>query len=241
MRGTSRESSNWMSLSDMMTGLMIIFLFIAIAYMADQKRQTQKFKEYAVLQNELYQDLQSALEEIEEVKVKPDLSIVISNESSTFTFGKDDLSRAFKATLDTFYEAYLDVLLDDKYRAFISEVRIEGHTDKAPYKKGESKDPFISNVELSQDRARHVLEYLWSTDRIQKSSNDIIEILEYWFTANGLSYGRMVNFEGKLIHRLEKTEAKLIPNDDASRRVEFRIVTNAANLIDEYNKKNSND
>ena len=241
MRGTSRESSNWMSLSDMMTGLMIIFLFIAIAYMADQKRQTQKFKEYAVLQNELYQDLQGALAEIEEVEVKPDLSIVISNENSTFEFGQDDLSSSFKLTLDTFYEAYLDVLLDGKYRAFISEVRIEGHTDKAPYRKGESKDPFISNVELSQNRARHVLEYLWSTDRIQTASSEIIEILEFWFTANGLSYGRMVNSEGKLIHRLGNTEAKLIPNDPASRRVEFRIVTNAANLIDEFNNKKSNE
>jgi len=241
MRGTSRESSNWMSLSDMMTGLMIIFLFIAIAYMADQKRQTQKFKEYAVLQNELYQDLQGALEEIDEVELKPDLSIVISDENTTFTFGGDDLSPEFEATLDTFYEAYLDVLFDDKYRAFISEVRIEGHTDKARYKKAESKDRFISNVELSQDRARHVLEYLWSSKRIQTTSSELIEILEYWFTANGLSYGRMVNSEGKLIHRLGNTETKLIPDNDASRRVEFRIVTNAANLIDEYNKKISHD
>ena len=43
MNNSSREASNWMSLSDMMTGLMIVFLFIAIAFMKQQNNQTKKF------------------------------------------------------------------------------------------------------------------------------------------------------------------------------------------------------
>lgn len=235
MKGNSRDASNWMSLSDMMTGLMIIFLFIAIAYMAQQNRETQKFKEYAVLQNQLYQDLQGALEQIEEVEVKPDLSIVISDENSTFESGGDDLSPAFESMLDDFYDAYLDILLGKKYKNFISEVRIEGHTDKDRYRKAESKDPFISNVELSQDRARHVLEYLWMSERIQNVSKEDRRLLEFWFTANGLSYGRMVDKQGRLVHRFGEVKSKMVPDNNASRRVEFRIVTNASSLIDEYN------
>ena len=237
MNNSLREASNWMSLSDMMTGLMIVFLFIAIAFMKQQNNQTQKFKEYAILQNELYDDLQGALKEIEEVEVKPDLSIVISESDFTFKSAESTLKSEFKRMLDTFYSAYLKVLLKDKYRSFIKEVRIEGHTDPERYKKGESSNPFISNVELSQDRARHVLEYLWNTSDFKSVSRKDRKTLEYWFTANGLSYGRMVDKQGRLVYRNGNTSSKLVPDKSASRRVEFRIVTNAANLIDEYNKK----
>ena len=237
MNNSSREASNWMSLSDMMTGLMIVFLFIAIAFMKQQDNQTQKFKEYAILQNELYDDLQGALKDIEEVEVKPDLSIVISESDFTFKSAESTLTDEFKIMLDNFYSAYLKVLLNEKYRAFIKEVRIEGHTDPERYKKAESSNPFISNVELSQDRARHVLEYLWNTDDFKKINQADRQILEFWFTANGLSFGRMVDSQGRLVYEESRAGEKLKPDFDASRRVEFRIVTNAANLIDEYNQK----
>lgn len=237
MNNSSREASNWMSLSDMMTGLMIVFLFIAIAFMKQQDNQTKKFTEYARLQNELYDDLQGALQDIEEVEVKPDLSIVISERDFTFNSGASTLKGEFKLMLDEFYRAYLKVLLKEKYRPFIKEVRIEGHTDSKRYKRGESKNPFISNVELSQDRARHVLEYLWNTPEFKNVNQKDRKILEYWFTANGLSYGRMVDKKGRLVYRIGKSFSKLIPDNNSSRRVEFRIVMNAANLIDEYNKK----
>ena len=237
MNNSSREASNWMSLSDMMTGLMIVFLFIAIAFMKQQNNQTKKFKEYAVLQNELYDDLQGALKDIEEVEVKPDLSIVISESDFTFKSGQSTLESEFKNMLDNFYSAYLEVLLKEKYRPFIKEVRIEGHTDPERHKKGESSIPFISNVELSQDRARHVLEYLWNTPDFKNVNQKDRKTLEYWFTANGLSYGRMVDKTGRLVYRIGEAHLKLLPDKSSSRRVEFRIVTNAANLIDEYNKK----
>jgi outer membrane protein OmpA-like peptidoglycan-associated protein len=237
MNNGSREASNWMSLSDMMTGLMIVFLFIAIAFMKQQVNQTQKFKEYALLQNELYDDLQGALKVIEEVELKPDLSIVISESDFTFKSGASTLENEFKLMLDEFYKAYLKVLLKEKYRPFIKEVRIEGHTDSERYKGGESKNPFISNVELSQDRARHVLEYLWDTPDFKDVNQKDKKTLEYWFTANGLSYGRMVDKRGRLVYRIGEAHSKLVPDNTASRRVEFRIITNAANLIDEYNKK----
>ena len=237
MNNSSRETSNWMSLSDMMTGLMIVFLFIAIAFMKQQNNQTKKFKEYADLQDDLYDDLQGALKDIEEVEVKPDLSIVISESDFTFKSAQSTLKSEFRSMLDNFYSAYLEVLLKDKYRAFIKEVRIEGHTDPERYKKGESSIPFISNVELSQDRARHVLEYLWNTHDFRIVNQKDRKTLQYWFTANGLSYGRMVDKKGRLVYRISEANSNLVPDNTTSRRVEFRIVTNAANLIDEYNKK----
>lgn len=237
MNNSSREASNWMSLSDIMTGLMIVFLFIAIAFMKQQVNQTKKFEEYEELQNQLYDDLQKEIAHIDEVELKQDLSIVISENDFTFESGLSTLKPQFEDMLDSFYRAYLKVLLKNKYRDFIKEVRIEGHTDPERYTKGESENPFISNVELSQDRARHVLEYLWNTDDFKKINQADRQILEYWFTANGLSFGRMVDSQGRLVYEESRAGEKLKPDFDASRRVEFRIVTNAANLIDEYNQK----
>jgi len=237
MNNSSREASNWMSLSDIMTGLMIVFLFIAIAFMKQQVNQTKKFEEYEELQNQLYDDLQKEIAHIDEVELKQDLSIVISENDFTFESGLSTLKPQFEDMLDRFYRAYLKVLLKNKYRDFIKEVRIEGHTDPERYKKAESSNPFISNVELSQDRARHVLEYLWNTDDFKKINQADRQILEFWFTANGLSFGRMVDSQGRLVYEESRAEEKLKPDFDASRRVEFRIVTNAANLIDEYNQK----
>ena len=238
MKGGSREASNWMSLADLMTGLMMVFMLVAVTFMRQQTRQTIRFREYAGLQDNLYQDLQSALKEIKEVEVKPDLSIVISEDGFSFDSGDDELKPEFREMLDLFYRSYLKVLLKDDYRPFIKEVRIEGHTDRDRYRAGESKNPFISNVELSQDRSRHVLEYLWQTEDFRSISKEEMRVLEYWFTANGLSYGRMVDSSGRLVHRLGAAKEQLQPDDSKSRRVEFRIVTNAANLIDEYNNKN---
>ena len=44
MFGSSRNSSssNWMSTTDLMSGLMIVFMFIAIAYMVFIDRKTEK-------------------------------------------------------------------------------------------------------------------------------------------------------------------------------------------------------
>ncbi|MBX2897898.1 MAG: hypothetical protein KF763_20820 [Cyclobacteriaceae bacterium] len=59
----SSTGSHWISIADMMSGLMMIFLFIAVSYMINVTREKDKIKEIAVtynrLQNELYDDLYS--------------------------------------------------------------------------------------------------------------------------------------------------------------------------------------
>ena len=53
---------HWISISDMMAGLMVIFLFIAISYMlhvqAEQERIEQIAVTYEKLQSDLYADLE---------------------------------------------------------------------------------------------------------------------------------------------------------------------------------------
>lgn len=55
------SESQWVSISDLMSVLMMIFLFIAISYMLNVIKEKDKIKEIAVtynkLQTELYDDL----------------------------------------------------------------------------------------------------------------------------------------------------------------------------------------
>lgn len=61
MFGSKASGNHWISISDMMSGLMMIFLFISVTYMINVTREKDKIKEIAVtynrLQNELYDDL----------------------------------------------------------------------------------------------------------------------------------------------------------------------------------------
>ena len=44
----TEDGEHWLSLSDMMSGLMVIFLFIAITYMMNAKHEKDKVVEIAV-------------------------------------------------------------------------------------------------------------------------------------------------------------------------------------------------
>jgi len=60
------DSDSWISISDMMAGLMVIFLFIAITYIRPVQEQQSKIREIAVAFNEselsILNDLRSEFE-----------------------------------------------------------------------------------------------------------------------------------------------------------------------------------
>ena len=71
--------------------------------------------------------------------------------------------------------------------------------------------------------------------RLQYSEKEK-KLLEYWFTVNGLSYGKSVDNEGNYTIESDNPIDK-----DRSRRVEFRIVTSGedvlVNFVNELEKK----
>src|SRR6185503_10258025 len=77
--------AHWIPLSDLMTGLMMMFLLIAVAYMVQIEAQSKRMKEvavlYDVLSTQLYNDLYT--------EFKPDLDrwgAQISKEKLTVQF-----------------------------------------------------------------------------------------------------------------------------------------------------------
>lgn len=229
----SKKESHWIPLADLMTVLMVIFLFMSISYMAlvekRQKEQNQIFKDYEESKVTLYNELNAAFKNDFakwDLKLDKDLSIKFINPQVLFRTGSSEISSHFQEILTDFLPKYLSVVLQEKYKEKIAEIRIEGHTDTKPI--GLSGDPYIDNMKLSQDRGRNVLAFL----RMQNCFTDLKptekERLQYWLTANGLSYGRTVDKNYKI-----SFDSKKPIDNDKSRRVEFRIVTTSEAIINE--------
>lgn len=119
-----------------------------------------------------------------------------------FESGEHDLSDAGRRFVDQFLPVYLEVLFSDEYSQYVSEIIIEGHTD--------SKGEYLSNLELSQQRALAVANYMLG-DRCKAISSDMQERLRPVITVNGRS-------ESQLIFNADGSE-----NMDASRRVVFKF------------------
>lgn len=225
----------WMSVSDLMTGLMIIFLFIAISYISRVKKNQNVLSNYVETKQKLHEKLVNEFKgdtAVWQMSIGKDLSMKFNNPTVLFASSSYELTPQFKLILDKFLPQYLDILLKDSLRKNIQEIRIEGHTDDVKYDQYD-KDPYIANAILSQQRALSVLRYLRQMPSFQRYTHDEKQLLEYWFTANGLSYGKSLDANGTYTIKSGK------PIDATrSRRVEFRIITTGEEVLENFVNKN---
>ena len=221
----------WMSVSDLMTGLMVIFLFIAISYIRKVQENQTVLTDYVETKTQLHDKLVKEFEGDTsrwQMTIGKDLSMRFNNPQVLFAPGSSDLTTEFKQILDEFLPRYFDILLNDSLRSEIVEIRVEGHTDDVPYPQLDS-DPYIANVILSQRRSLSVVQYFRSMPDFEMYSEEEKKLLEYWFTANGLSYGKSVDNDGNYTIKSNKAIDK-----DRSRRVEFRIVTSGEDVLENF-------
>ena len=216
-RAAEQEESHWLSVSDLMAGLMMVFLFIAIALMLDAFKERDKVKQVAVA----YQENQVAIYDALMSEFNKDLKrwdAVIDKDSLTFTFespdvlfatGKIALSKRYEALLQDFFPRYISVL--DKYSDSIDEVRIEGHTSSVWNHFVTDTEAYFLNMELSQGRTRSVLNFVYQIPEVREYQHWI----KLHFAAVGFSSSRPVLLNNK-------SEDK-----QRSRRVSFRVITNA--------------
>ena len=189
------SDSQWISISDLMSVLMMIFLFIAISYMMDVVKEKDKIKEIAVaynnLQTKLYDDLKKEFNkdiinwnaEID----KQTLSVKFNAPEVLFNTGSSILKKDFKRILDDFFPRYIKILTKEEYNNDIVEIRIEGHTS-SEWKFNVSKDEaYFYNMNLSQDRTRKVLEYVLNNKKLNSK-----EWAKTKLTANGLSSSKPI-------------------------------------------------
>ncbi|MBP5458216.1 MAG: OmpA family protein [Paludibacteraceae bacterium] len=224
----------WMSVSDLMTGLMIIFLFIAVSYISKNQDNESVLREYIDAKRDLHDKLQRELKssiEKNEIELSPDLSMKFTKAETCFEPGKYDIKPEFQKSLDEVMSKYFDLLLRDTLRANIKEIRIEGHTDDQQIKATNplyQKDKFVSNAKLSQLRALEILKYLKESVANKYQGKDK-EFLEYWLTACGMSYSRALDEDGQLVFNTGKTI-----DAEKSRRVEVRLITRGDEILENF-------
>ncbi|WP_417814723.1 OmpA family protein [Thalassospira alkalitolerans] len=215
------DEDHWISVSDLMAGLMVVFLFIAITYMKDVVTEKERIEQIAVTWNEtqesLYRDLsQEFSDDLPKWNASLDkkkLSIRFEEPSVLFSSGEAVLNDEFKEILRDFFPRYLSVL--EHYKTELAEVRIEGHTSSAWNGASDEMDAYFKNMSLSQGRTRSVLQYVLELPKISRHRTWAIETI----TANGLSSSDLIKDEdGNELAEL-------------SRRVEFRVRTNAEQKI----------
>ena len=225
----------WMSVSDLMTGLMILFLFVAVAYMIQVQDNQSVLTDYVETKRHLHERLVNEFKGDTakwKMVVGKDLSMKFKEPEVLFTIGSGDIQPKFAEILDEFIPRYLSILLTDSLRDRIQEIRIEGHTDDLRMVKY-GNDPYLSNVLLSQERAYNVLKYIREMPSFEKYSPAERKLLDYWFTANGLSYGKALDANEDFAALSGGTIDKA-----KSRRVEFRIVTTGEEVLENFVKRN---
>ncbi|MDR0864443.1 MAG: OmpA family protein [Candidatus Symbiothrix sp.] len=230
--------NSWVSLSDMMTGLMVIFLFISVSYIVEVQKQQKKrdiiFEEFKDTKEKLYAELDSAFKDDFkqwQVVLDKDLSIKFTNPEVLFESGQAAIRPNFATILNDFLPRYINILLKPDYQNRIAEIRIEGHTDAVPAPQFD-KDPYIGNIKLSQLRSAEVLKYFRNMQYYQELTAKDEQQLQFWLTANGLSYGRTLDSDKQLT-----AESGNPINNANSRRVEFRIITTSENLVEQVLKE----
>ena len=143
---------------------------------------------------------------IKKLKEKLGKSINIDEKSGAIKFssnilfdqGAYKLKDESKKELNQVLKKYLTTLLDDKeIRKYIHGITIEGHTN--------SDGSYLSNLELSQQRALEVMQFLYESNTINK------DLLNKYVSSSGKSSSDLIFKDG-------------VEDKDASRRIEIKFI-----------------
>lgn len=233
-RRDDEETSYWLSYSDMMAALLLIFVLIISFTMMQSQIQYEEKEQQLQEKQELIEKQQEELDKligirkelIEALKEEfdgSDLSVAVDPKTGSITLdssilfdsGKYNLKPTGENFLKKFIPKYINVLTDKQFNDYISEILIEGHTD--------SQGDFLYNLKLSQERAYSVAELCLDENKGVLSAKKIKKMRKV-VTANGRSYSDPVlNKSGK-------------ENAEKSRRVEFSFRLKDSDMITEMSE-----
>ena len=170
---------------------------------AQLENQQAQIEQLVGMKTRIITSLSSALKQSGiSASVDPVTGSIALESDVLFESGKYELTAAGRNFVDQFLPVYLNVLFSEEYGSYVSEIIIEGHTD--------SVGGYLSNLELSQQRALAVASYVLG-DSCRAVSADVKNQLRPVVTVNGRSFSdRIFNESG-------------VEDMAASRRVVFKF------------------
>lgn len=200
------ENIFWITMSDLLLGLMIIFLILFIMTMVGFSQA--KFAEKSA-QAEMASVLADKFEKNNiNVNINKMSGQIEISDLELFDLGSYKLSNKGKAYLDKFFPIYIDTIFSNpEVSDKVENIVIEGHTDSQMFKGLKSEDEqYAKNLELSSMRATEVANYVFKTNYNKKYSKYLRKAL----VTEGKS-----NIEPVLTNNKE--------DFDKSRRVELEV------------------
>lgn len=226
---SENNQTHWIPLSDLMTGMMLVFMMIAIVYMIRVQQVATDLRDvkgqiYTALDKEFGKDLKKW-----DAEILPNLTFRFKNPDALFPVGKEKPTEKFKVILDDFFPRYLSIIENPKFQDSIKEVLIEGHTD-VDYEKLDDEDVIK----------------MTANDKVKKYMNNMaLSVNRSWFTLSYLlemvhSNPKDTEFLVQKMHIHAVSSAYPIYRDDGvtvdaekSRRVEFKVITNSDERLEE--------
>ncbi len=221
------NNSIWINTTDIMSALMMVFMFISIAFLYQLKDENEKPIKTELIKKEKKKIISK--KELYRIQLNKDLNKEFSNDldgwkaeitknnifrfNSPFKKGSSMLPNNFAIILEDFFPRYIKILTLTKFKNEISEVRVEGHTSYGWGVSSSDRENYLNNMSLSQKRANNVLSYVYSINNNLVAGNR--EWLEKYLRANGMAFSNQIYTNKK----------KSVVNNTRSRRVEFRVVT----------------
>ena len=176
------EASYWISFSDLMASILIIFILLFIYKLVEFQDNLdmteQRIQELTSTRMQIIAMLQEEFEkENIDIKIDPKTGAIQLNESILFDTDKSELKQEGKDFCEKFIPLYVKILLGNKdVSSQISQIIVEGHTD--------DNGGYIYNLELSQERSLSVAKFLLSDTFNYEYKKE----LEKYLTVNGRSY-----------------------------------------------------
>ncbi|WP_423410453.1 flagellar motor protein MotB [Heyndrickxia sp. MSNUG] len=213
------KESFWVSYTDLMSGLVIIFalvLMVSVFTMqgAYEKAEASIKKKEATIQeqNKMIDEIVGVkgeiIDELVEAFQDSNLDLQVDRQTGTiklsggvlFKSNSTEMSPGGEQYLREFIPKYVGVLMSDQFKGEISQIIVEGHTNKV--------GDYLFNLNLSQGRALSVVELIFSPSFPNFEHK---EELTHIITANGRSHSvPVLDANGKI-------------DAEKSRRVEFKF------------------
>lgn len=225
------EGGFHMSIGDIMAALLLVvvlFLVVTITQLGAAADELAEINSTVEAIAEDYRNTREAivealLEEFQEdferwgAELREETLTIRFTDNGTFAPNRAELTPQFRQILNEFVPRYIDVLYREEFRDYITDVLIEGHTANP----GDAFE-FVSSMNLAYGRSLNVL--TTSYFAVNSDQGDGHEQLQEWFErrigVGGYSHGRPVEDETGRI------------DWDRSRRVDFRVITNADEQLD---------
>lgn len=173
-----------LSISDIMSALLLIFILLLSSVLLEMTEQKEK-NEYTLsmvseqekAKRSIISELSGELDEFD-LEVDAKTGIVRIKESLLFEYGKYDITERGEVFLKTFIPKYASILLNKKeIEEQIGNIIIEGHTDNI--------GSYNYNLNLSLMRAFSVANYIYSQEF---EDFEFSELFQKKLSANGRSY-----------------------------------------------------